>query len=87
MRDYKTGWQHKYFKATVTTDILLKYSSIILTKCSINTKFSKQQQVAEVLLEATDLPEDMSAHLPFLSTSSPSLQRHQPSVRGALITS
>lgn len=86
MRDYKIGWRHKYFTVTVT-DILFMRSFIIFTKCSINTKFAKQQQVAEVLLEATDIPEDMSAHLPFLSTSSPSLQRHQPSVRGALISS
>lgn len=33
-----------------------------------------QQKVAEVLLEATDIPEDMSAHLPFLSTTSQVLE-------------
>lgn len=32
-----------------------------------------QQGVAEVLLEASDIPEDLSAHLPFLSTTSRAL--------------
>lgn len=33
-----------------------------------------QQEVAEVLVEATDIPEDLSAHLPFLSTTSRALE-------------
>lgn len=52
-------------------NILLLYLQL---RAIFNTKFAKKQQVAPLLLEATDIPEDLSPHLPFLSTSSPSLQ-------------